>query len=181
MVSLYLQYHRDNKFDDLDEWMMDKKITLVTCDTHTHIPTIEHTNQFLKELIQCMRMNMLFSIVPKQFLIEVVKKVIVLVNSISRKGDVHAALSLREIITGKKLQIPKYKIGQYVQSHVKTTNGTGEEINVNLLYLGPADNGCGHVAFKLQTKQPISVPKITLISMTNNIINQVIQMGKDKG
>ena len=41
---------------------------------------------------------------------KVVKKVTMLVNSISKKGGVHTALSPREIITVKKLQIPKYKI-----------------------------------------------------------------------
>ena len=111
----------------MNEWMTNKKITLVTCDTDAHAPTIERTNQFLKEMIRCIRMEMPFSHVLKQLLTEVVKRVTVLVNSILRKGGVHAALSPREIFIGKKLQIPKYKIGQYVQGHIKTTNDTGEE------------------------------------------------------
>lgn len=72
-------------------------------------------------------MDMPFSHVPKHFFIEVVKQVSILVNSIPRNGGIHAALSQREIITGKKLHVPKYKIGWYVQGHVKTTNDTGEE------------------------------------------------------
>ena len=57
-----------------------------------------------------MRMDMPFSHVPRRFLIEVLKQVTVLVNLMPRKGGIHAVLSPREIITGKKLQISKYKI-----------------------------------------------------------------------
>ena len=173
--------HRENQFDDLNEWMTNKKITLVTCDTDAHVPTIERTNQFLKERIRCTRMDIPFFHVPKRLLVKVVKRVTILVKSIPRKVGLHAALSPREIITGKNLQIPKYKIRQYVQGHVKTMSNTGEEQSVDSLYLGPADNGCGYIVFKLQTKQPISVPQVTLIPMTNDIINRVNQMGKDKG
>ena len=38
--------HGDNKFDYLDEWMMDKKITFMTCNTDINVPTIERTNVF---------------------------------------------------------------------------------------------------------------------------------------
>lgn len=64
---------------------------------------------------------------------------------------------------------------------MKTTNDTGEERKVDLLYLGPADNGCGHVVFKSQTKQPISLPRVALIIITNNIINKVNQIGIYEG
>ena len=92
--------HGDNEFDDMNDWMTSKKMTCVTCDTDAHVRTIEHTNRFLKEQISCTRANMPFSHMPKFFLVEVVKRVTILVNSIPRKGGVHAALSPREIITG---------------------------------------------------------------------------------
>ena len=171
----------DNEFKEMDEWMTDKSITLNTCDTNEHIPTIERTNRFLKERIRCIRMEMPFSHVPRQFLKEVVSRVTILVNSIPRKGGVHAALSPREIVHGRKLQTPKYKIGQYVQGHIKSTNDTGKERSVDGLYLGPADNGCGHSIFKLQTKQPISVPRVTPIPITDDIIRRVNQLGKEEG
>lgn len=112
-----------------------------------------------------------FLIVPKQFLIEVVKRLTILVNSILRKDGIDAEFSPREIITGKKLDVPGYEIRQYVQGHVKTTNDAEEERSVNALYLDPADNRCGHTVFKLQIKQPISVPRVTLIPITDNIID----------
>ena len=123
--------HGDNKFKQLEDWLTSKQVTLVTCDTVEHVPTIEHMNCFLKEGIRCTRADIPFTHVPKQFLVEVVKRVMMLVNLIPRKGGVHAALSPREPIKGMKLRVPKYKIGQYVQAHVKTTNDTGEERSVD--------------------------------------------------
>ena len=99
--------HGDNKFNDMNDWITSKQITLVRCDTDTHVPTIKCKNWFLKEQIHCTRVDMPLSHVPKHFLVEVVKRVAILVNLIPRKGGVHAALSPREIITGKKLQILK--------------------------------------------------------------------------
>lgn len=64
---------------------------------------------------------------------------------------------------------------------MKTTNDTGEERSVDSLYFVPEDNGCGHIVFKLQTKQPISVPSVTLIPITDDTTNLVNQMGKDEG
>ena len=87
----------------------------------------------------------------------------------------------REIITGKKLYRPKYKIGQYMQGHLKSTNDTGKERSIDGLYLGPADNGCRHSVFTLQTEQPISVPRVTPIPITKDITNRVNQLGKEEG
>ena len=56
-------------------------------------------------------------------------------------------MSSRENTTGKKLQVPKFKIEEYVQGHIKTTNGTGEEQSVDSLYLGSTDNRCRHTIF----------------------------------
>ena len=120
----------DNEFKGMDKWMTDKSITLNTCDTNEHVPTIERTIRFLKERIRCIRIEMSFSHIPKWFLIKVVAQVTILVNSIPRKDGVHAALSPREIICGKKLHTPKYKIGQYIQEHLKSTNDTGEKKEV---------------------------------------------------
>ena len=100
---------------------------------------------------------MTFLHIPKRFLVEVVKRVAVLVNSIPMKGGVHVALLPREIITGMKLQVPKYKIGQYMKGHVETINNTGGEHSDDSLYLGRANNGSGHIVFQIQTRQPISV------------------------
>ena len=64
-VFLISIVYGNNEFDDLNEWITDKKITLVTCDIDAHVPTIECTNWFLKEMIRCTMMDMPFSYVLK--------------------------------------------------------------------------------------------------------------------
>ena len=71
----------------------------------------------------------------------------------------------------KKLQTPKYKIGEYVQGHIKTNIDTWEERSINSVYLGLTENGCVYIVFKLQTKQAISVPRVTLILMPQDVID----------
>lgn len=46
--------HQDNKFAPLKEALLEEGIILETCDTDSHVPTIERTNRFLKECIRCM-------------------------------------------------------------------------------------------------------------------------------
>lgn len=42
---------------------------------------------------------------------------------------------------------------------------TEEERTVNSLYIGQANNGSEHWVFNLDTKQPISVNRVTVIPM----------------
>ena len=76
--------HGDNKFDKLKEWAEGEKITLETCDTNSHVPTIERTNQFLKEQIRCIRMAMSFKRLPRRFIMELVSRATILINSIPK-------------------------------------------------------------------------------------------------
>jgi hypothetical protein len=103
---------------------------------------------------------------PKRFLIELVNQVIKLMNSLPKKGGIHPIISPRELVTGKKLRVPSIHIGQYVQEHTggKTigSNDTAEERSIDALYIGRADNGSGHIVFKLSTKQPVSVNRVFL-------------------
>lgn len=52
---------------------------------------------------------------------------------------------------------------------------------MDTLYLGPSDNGFGHIIFKLQTKQTISVPKVTFIPIALDVIDQVNKISKKEG
>ena len=78
--------------------------------------------------------------------------VVILMNSLPRKGGLHSVLSPREIVTGHKFRCPKTQIEQYVQGLVGSTNDTENERSIDALYLGRADNGSGHRVFKLGTK-----------------------------
>jgi hypothetical protein len=116
--------------------------------------------------------------IPKRFTIEMVHKVTMLINSLPKQNGIHSVLSAREIVTGKKFRCPSIKIGQYVQGHTGGSNSTDQERSVNALYIGRADNGSGHTVFKLNTKQPVSVNRFTVIPTSEATIKTVNNIGE---
>ena len=52
--------HGNNKFARLKDWLIGQGVTLETYDTNQHVPESKRTNRFLKERIQCIRMDMPF-------------------------------------------------------------------------------------------------------------------------
>jgi hypothetical protein len=118
--------------------------------------------------------------IPKRFTIKMVNKITILVNSLPKQNGIHLILSPREIVAGKKFRCPSIKIGQYVQGHTGGTNSTDQERSVGSLYIGCADNGSGHVVFKLNTKQPISVNRVTVIPTTEATIETVNNIGEQE-
>ena len=60
----------------------------------------------------------------KQFTIEMVNRIIILINSLPREGGLYSVLSSRGIITGKNLRWLKIYTKQYVQGLVGGTNDT---------------------------------------------------------
>jgi hypothetical protein len=117
---------------------------------------------------------------PKRFTIEMVHKVTMLINSLPKQNGIHSVLSPREIVTGKKFRCPSIKIGQYVQGNTGGSNSTDQERSVDALYLGRADNGSGHVVFKLSTKQPVSVNRVTVIPTNEATIKTVNDIGEQE-
>ena len=101
--------------------------------------------RFVKERIRTVRPAMLYKIIPNRMTIEMVHRIIILMNSIPRKGSLHSILSPREIITGKKFRCLTIQIGQYIQGIVGGTNDTDEERSIIALYLGRANNGSDHI------------------------------------
>lgn len=90
-----------------------------------------------------------------------------LINSIFRKGGVHDAMLARELITGKRLQIPLCRVGEFVVAHNYTSNNVEKSWGFDAFYLGPNDNGTSHFVFNIATKQAVSVPRYTLALMTD--------------
>ena len=68
-----------------------------------------------------------YKTIPKCMTIEMVHRVIILMNLFPRKGSLHSILSPREIVTGNKFRCPTIRIGQYIQGLVRGTNNTEQE------------------------------------------------------
>jgi hypothetical protein len=183
MIRMYRSRHplrvvkieSDGLFEAVRQELQDKpyQVALITCDADRHVETIERQIRFVKERIGSVRMMLPYKKLPIRFLIELVSRVTMLMNSIPKKSGIHRIISPRELITGKKLRIPEHHIGQYVQGHTGGNNDTGKERSVDALYTGRADNGSGHVVFKLSTKQQVSVNRVTAITPTADHIKLV--------
>ena len=65
-------------------------IRLITCDAQKHIPRIERGIRKLNDRIISIRILIQLNKISKRFAIEMVKEVTKIVNSLPRKGGVHA-------------------------------------------------------------------------------------------
>ena len=130
-----------------------------------------------KERIRTVRVAMPYKTIHKRMTIEMVHRVIILMNSLPRKGSLHSILSPRKIVTGKKFRCPNVRIGQYIQGVIGGTDNTEQERSINALYLGRADNGSGHIVFKLDTKAVVSANRVVVIPTSKVVIDRVNEMG----
>ena len=121
-----------------------------------------------------------FKKIPKRLVIEMIERVIILLNSIPREGGIHQILSPREIVTGKRFHCPEWPIGQYGQGMTGGTNSIKKERSVDVLYLGRNDNRSGHLVFKLDTKLVISINSFTMINTPTLVIDRINKMGEDE-
>jgi hypothetical protein len=125
-------------------------------------------------------MMMPYRRLPKRFTIEMVHKIAMLVNSLPKQNGIHSIVSPREIVTGRKFRCPTIRIGQYVQGHTGGPNNTDVERSIDALFLGRADNGSGHVVFKLSTKQSVSVNRVTEIPTSEATIKVANDIGENE-
>jgi hypothetical protein len=152
-------------------------ITLTTCDADRNVETVERQIRFLEERIRAVRLMMPYKKIPNRFTIEMVHQVTTLINSLPKNNGIHSIMSQREIVTGKKFRCPSIRIGQYIQGHTGDTNSTDQERSIDSLYIGRADNGSGHIVFKLSTKQVLPVNRVTPIPTSEANIQTVNDIG----
>ena len=97
----------DNAFDPIKEWMKKElKIVLTTCDSDSHVPRAENTIKFVKEQVRCVQSEMPFKKLPRRLTIEMVRWLVVLINSFHRKSGVHPVMSPCQILFGRKFKTP---------------------------------------------------------------------------
>jgi hypothetical protein len=172
----------DGAFESIKHEVQDEPyhITLSTCDADRHVETVERQIRFLKERIRAVWLMMPYKKIPKRFTIEMVHKVTMLINSLPKSNVIHSVLSPREIVTGKKFRCPSIRVGLYFQGHIGGSNSTDQERSVDALYIGRADNGSGHVVFKLNTKLPVSVNRVTVIPTSEATIETINDIGEQE-
>ena len=99
------------------------------------------------------------------------KRATILINSFRRKSGVHAVMSPRQILFGKKFKTPLCKMGEFVLAYdVKSNSKTLKPRALYALYIGPNDEGTGQSVFKLSTKTMLITHRYKPIPMPDNVI-----------
>ena len=144
----------EGEFEPLVDWVQSElHKNLITCATDSHIPIAENAIRFVKERLRAIQSETPFDRSPKRFTIEILKRVVVFINSFRRKSGVHPEMTPRQILFGKKFKTLLCKIGKLVMAYdVTADNKTTKPRALYALYIGPNDSGTGHQVFKLATK-----------------------------
>ena len=148
----------DGAFEPLTDWArIELHVDLVTCAADSHVPRAENAIQFVKERVRLVQSETPFNQYPKRFTIELMKRVVVLINLFRRKSGVHPVMSPRQILFGKKFKTPLCKIGELVMAYdVTADNKTTTPRAFYALYIGPNDGGTGHHVFYRARQQTTS-------------------------
>ena len=137
-----------------------------TCAADSHVPRAKNAIRFVEERLRSIQSKTQFDKYPKRLTIEMTRRVTVLINSFRRKSGVHAVMSPRQILFGKKFKTPLCKMGVLVLAYdVKSDNKTHNPRAYHVLYIGPNDVGTGHSVFKLATKKMLVTPRCKPIPM----------------
>ena len=141
----------DGAFKPIIDWAQTElHVDLVTCAADSHVPRAENAIQFVKERVRSVQSETPFKRYPKRFTIELMKRVVVLINSFRRKSGVHPVMSPRQILFNKKFKTPLCKIGELVMAYdVTADNKTTTPRAFYALYIVHNDSGTGHQVFKI--------------------------------
>ena len=84
-------------------------IDLDTCAADSQVSRAENAIRFVKDRLRSIQCKMQFNKYPKRLTIKMTKRVTILTNSFRRKSGVHAVMSPRQILFGKKFKTPLCK------------------------------------------------------------------------
>ena len=74
-------------FEPLTDWVrIELHVDLITCAPETHVPRAENAIRFVKERVRLVQSKTPFNRYPKRFTIELMKRVVVLINLSRRKS-----------------------------------------------------------------------------------------------
>ena len=113
----------DRAFKPIVDWAhTELHVDLVTCAADSYLPRAENAIRFVKERLRAIQSKTPFDRYPKKFSIEMLKRVVVLINSLRRKSGVHPVISPRQILFGKKFKTLLCKISKLVVAYDITAN-----------------------------------------------------------
>ena len=155
--------YADQAFQSCKTELIEQGITLLCCDTNSHVHFIKQGIRFVKERVRCVR-SMLpkeMKCIPTRLMRELVVSTVKMINSIRRKEGVHPVMSPRQIITGRRLVLPPYPPKSCVYAVKRgTTNSIDKGRTFVALYLHPNDEGGGYFVYNINTMQRSSACRV---------------------
>ena len=138
------------------------------------MPRAENAIRFVKERVRSVQSKTPFDRYTKRFTIEMLNRVVVLINSFRRKSGVHPVMSPKQILFGKKFKTPLCKICELVMAYDVTASSKTTILRAfYALYIGPNNSGTGHQVFKLSSKRLVTLPKSKPVPMPDDVIQVV--------
>ena len=108
--------YADQAFESCKTELGEQGITLLCCDTNSHVPFIKQGIRFVKERVRCVRSILPKEIkrIPTRLMRELVVSTVKMINSIRRKSGVHPVMSSRQVVTGRRMVLPPFPPGSCV-------------------------------------------------------------------
>ena len=134
----------DGEFEPIQSQLTELGITLNTTSWSEYVPEIEHQIHVIKEQVHACCHTLPFKSITKLMTIEMVKNAVMWINAFPPKEGISTSVSLREIVTGMKLDYNKHckiQFGSYVQTHEdnEPTNSMDSH-TVGAIALSPVNN-----------------------------------------
>ena len=151
-----------------------------------HVPEIERNNRLLKERIRIAYHRLPYTNLPRVMVEYLAMVVAFQVNIFPAKNGVSKYYSPHMLLTKRNLNFNKhfkFEFGAYVQAgEVHDTTNRLDSRSVAGIYLRPTDNfQGGHEIYALNTGKVITRTKLTVLPISDHIIDEVNRLGAKQG
>jgi len=166
----------DRQFQHIQQIIGQKGIKLNICAANEHVPEIERYIRTVKERVRSIATVLPFERYPPRLIVEMVYNCIFWLNSFPHKNGVHATMSPRAIMTGKRITYDKHcklEFGTYVQTHKKHNNSMDPRTPGAIALRPTGNEQGGHYFLSLHTGKRILRNNWTVLPTPNDVVDAI--------
>jgi hypothetical protein len=173
----------DNEFECMRGDLANLGVGLNTTAQDKHVGDIERFIRTIKERTRCVYNTLPYRKMPLQMVAEMVYASVFWLNCFPSANGVSASISPRTLVTGQTVDYSKHckvEFGSYVQTHKQHDNSMAPR-TTGAVALRPTGNAQGGYYFmSLTTGWRISQNRWTALSMPQDVISRITQMGQQQ-
>ena len=179
--------HCDREFKSIMDRVSDgMDVTMNYANPGDHVPEIERNNRLLKERIRIAYHRLPYSKLPRAMVETLAMVVAFQLNIFPAKNGISKYYSPYMLVHKRNLDFKKhfqYEFGAYVQAgEVPNKTNRLDSRSVAGIYLRPTTNfQGGHEIFALNSGRVIVRTKITVLPITDHVIEEVNRLGAKQG